>query len=111
MCNGVHREGAKLSSALASELFCYVPITQHLVQRPSFYHSQERFHDAIPIVVVRRFGAHEIAPQGRRLRAQAPPRTASQPGRETLKGKEHAGNTTTTNKFQKKQNNWNNSTK
>jgi ribonuclease HI len=26
LCNGVQREGAKLSPALASELFCYVPL-------------------------------------------------------------------------------------
>jgi len=33
LCNGVQREGAKLSPALASELFCYVPITQNSVWR------------------------------------------------------------------------------
>jgi hypothetical protein len=47
--------------------------------------------DAIPNFVVRRFGAREIAPRGRRSRAQAPPRTAGQPGRETRRGKEHVG--------------------
>src|SRR6266566_10027691 len=26
LCNGVQQEGAKLSPALASELFCYVPL-------------------------------------------------------------------------------------
>jgi hypothetical protein len=47
--------------------------------------------DAIPKVVVRRFGAREIAPRGRRSRAQVPPRTAGLPGRETGRGKEHVG--------------------
>ncbi len=32
-----------------------------------------------------------LPPRGRRSRAQAPPRTTGQPGRETRRGKEHVG--------------------
>ncbi len=39
--------------------------------------------DAIPKVAVRRFGAHEIAPQGQEVERAAPPRTVGQPGGET----------------------------
>ena len=47
--------------------------------------------DTIPKVVVRRFGAREIAPQGQEVESAPPPRTAGQPGRETRRGKEHVG--------------------
>jgi hypothetical protein len=45
----------------------------------------------MPNVVVRRFGAHEFAPQGQEVESAPPPRTAGQPGGETGRGKEHAG--------------------
>jgi hypothetical protein len=40
LCNGVQREGAKLNPALASELFCYVPL--HKIR----YGIEEKSHTA-----------------------------------------------------------------
>jgi hypothetical protein len=55
----VQREGVKLSSDLTSWLFYYAPLIHNIWDGIIL--------DAIPKVVVRRFGAREIAPQGQEV--------------------------------------------